>query len=112
MKQNELPAGITAEMIAEAKKRHGEKNIRILELPKDDEGAEFLSVLACVPSRSVVGQFRRFADTDPKKADDILVKNCILSHKNEVLADDGLVYGAVTGLAELIPVRKAIVKNV
>ncbi len=111
MNKEALPQGITAEMIAEAKAKYGENNVKILLLPLDDEGHETKGVLALVPSRSVVGQFRRWADTDPKKADEILVKNCLLSSKDEVLADDGLFYGALSGLAELIPVRKAIVKN-
>jgi hypothetical protein len=34
-----------------------------------------------------------------------------MSHKEEVMADDGLFYGALSGIAELIPVRKAIIKN-
>lgn len=111
MKEKELPAGITAEMITDAKKKHGDNNVKYLDLPLNDEGTEFKTVLAAVPNRAVLGQYRRFADTDPKKADEILVKNCLLSHKDEVLADDGLFYGALTGIADLIPVRKAIVKN-
>jgi hypothetical protein len=106
-----LPEGITPAMVADAKAKHGIDKIRLIELPKDDDATCFLTVLACVPSRTVVGQYRRWADTDPKKADEILVKACLLSHKDEVLADDGLFYGALSGIAELIPVRKAIVKN-
>lgn len=106
-----LPEGITQEMVDQAKAKHGEGKVKCIMLPKDDDNNEFLNVLAIVPSRSVVGQYRRYADSDPKKADEILVKNCLLSHKDEVLADDGLFFGAVTGLAELIPVRQGIVKN-
>ncbi|WP_418894702.1 hypothetical protein [Limibacterium fermenti] len=111
MNEKELPVGISAEMIADAKAKHGEKNVKFLDLPLNDESTEFKTVLACVPTRTIMGQYRRFADTDPKKADEILVKNCLLSHKDEVLADDGLFYGALTGIADLIPMRKAIVKN-
>ena len=110
-KNTQLPEGITAAMVAEAKQKHGEDKIRLIEIPIDDEGSGYKTVLACVPSRTVVGQFRRWADTDPKKADEILVKACLLSHKEEVLADDGLFFGALSGIAELIPIRKAIVKN-
>ena len=106
-----LPENITPAMVAEAKAKHGNDKVRLIELPLDDDSTGFLTVLACVPSRTVVGQFRRWADTDPKKADEILVKACLLSHKDEVLADNGLFYGALSGIAELIPVRKAIVKN-
>jgi hypothetical protein len=107
----ELPQGITQTMIDEAKLKHGTTNVKFIDLPVDEEATSYKTVLAVVPTRTVVGQYRRYADTDPKKADEILVKACILSHKDEVLADDGLFYGALTGVAELIPVRKAIVKN-
>ena len=107
-----LPEGITPAMVADAKAKHGSDKIKLIELPLgEDESNGYKTVLACVPSRTVVGQYRRWAETDPKKADEIIVKACLLSHKDEVLADDGLFYGALSGIAELIPVRKAIVKN-
>lgn len=107
-----LPENITPAMVADAKTKHGNDKVRLIDLPKgEDESDGFLTVLACVPSRTVVGQYRRWADSDPKKADEILVKACLLSSKEEVLADDGLFYGALSGIAELIPVRKAVVKN-
>lgn len=110
-KQTKLPAGITQEMVKNAKAKHGEGKVKLIDIPLDEEGTDYKTVLACVPSRVVTGQFRRWADIDPKRADEILVKACLLSHKDEVLADDGLFYGALTGISELIPVRKAIVKN-
>ena len=108
---NKLPEGITEAMVADAKVKHGEDKVKLIDLPIDEEASAYKTVLACVPSRTVVGQYRRWAETDPKKADEIIVKACLLSHKYEVLADDGLFYGALAGIAELIPVRKAIVKN-
>ena len=108
---NKLPEGITEAMVADAKVKHGEDKVKLIDLPIDEEASAYKTVLACVPSRTVVGQYRRWAETDPKKADEIIVKACLLSHKEEVLADDGLFYGALAGIAELIPVRKAIVKN-
>lgn len=110
-KNNELPEGITPDMVSAAMQKHGNDKIRLIEIPVDDESTGYKTVLACVPSRTVVGQYRRWVDNDPKKADEILVKACLLSHKDEVLADDGLFYGALSGIAELIPVRKANVKN-
>ena len=109
--KSQLPDGITQEMIDDAKKKHGADKVKILDLPLNDEGTEYKSVLAVIPSRNVIGQFRRFMDNNPVKADTILVKACVLSHVDEVLNDDGLFLGAVSGLAELMPVRKAIVKN-
>lgn len=108
---NKLPEGITEAMVETAKAKHGNDKVRLIDLLDEDGSAVSKTVLAVVPSRVVVGQYRRWAETDPKKADEIIVKACLLSHKDEVLADDGLFYGALAGIAELIPVRKAIVKN-
>lgn len=106
----ELPAGITAEMISEAKRKYGEDKVRLVELIDDNTGNS-KTVLAVVPTRTVIGQYKRFETNDPKKAEEILVKACLLSHKDEVLADDGLFFGALSGIAELIPVRRSVVKN-
>lgn len=86
------------------KKEHGDK-LKSLILPKNDESTEEIEVLAVVPSRSVVGQSMKFMSTDPKKGQEILVKNCILTSKEEVLDDDGLFYAAASLLTELIPLR-------
>lgn len=86
------------------KKEHGDK-LRSLILPKNDESTEEIEVLALVPSRSVVGQSMKFMSTDPKKGQEILVKNCIITSKEEVLDDDGLFYAAASLLTELIPLR-------
>lgn len=106
-----LPVGISQEMINQAVEKHGEKNVRLIEIMNEDGNAVELTVLAIVPTRTVLGQYRKFADNEPKRADEILVKACLLSHKDEVMADDGLFTAALTGIADLIPVRKAIVKN-
>jgi hypothetical protein len=108
---NKLPEGISEAMVADAKTKYGADKVKLIDLPIDEETTGYKTVLAVVPSRTVIGQYRRWAETDPKKADEIIVKACLLSHKDEVLADDGLFYGALSGIAELIPVRKAIVKN-
>ncbi len=106
-----LPEGITAEMIANAKAKYGENKVKLIDLPVDDDCTAYKTVLATVPTRSIIGQYMRYDSTDPKKAQEILVKNCLLSHKTEVLNDDGLFYGVFGSLAELIPVRKGIIKN-
>ncbi|MEG0927257.1 hypothetical protein [Chryseobacterium sp.] len=95
---------VTQEIKDALKKEHGDK-LRSLILPKNDESTEEIEVLALVPSRSVVGQSMKFMSTDPKKGQEILVKNCILTSKTEVLDDDGLFYAAAGLLSELIPIR-------
>lgn len=110
-KEKKLPEGITQAMIDEAKVKHGADKVKFVDILKENSDDVEKTVLAVVPSRNIIGQYRRYSDTDPKKADDILVKNCLLSHKEEVLANDELFFGALMGIAELIPVRRAIVKN-
>lgn len=109
-KKQELPEGITAEMIEAAKAKHGEGKVKFIDII-NDESNETKTVLAVVPSRTVIGQYKRYESVDPKKAEEILVKACLLSHKDEVLADDALFFGALSGIAELIPVRRSVVKN-
>lgn len=87
------------------KEKHGAK-LKSLLLPKDDLCEEYKEVLAVVPSRSVVSQYLRFSKENPNKAQEILVKNCVLTSKEEIIADDGMFYAAVGLLAELIPIRE------
>ncbi|QSW90703.1 hypothetical protein J0383_07805 [Flavobacterium endoglycinae] len=107
--EKQLPEGITQQMIDAAKGKG--LDVRLAEVPIDDDG-NTRDFLVCVPSRTVLGQFRRYMDTDPKKADDILVKACLLSHKDEVLGDDDLFTAVMATISELIVVRKGIIKNV
>lgn len=107
--KKQLPEGITQEMIDAARVKG--LDVRLAEVPIDDEG-NTRDFLVCVPTRTVLGQFRRFMDSDPKKADDLLVKACLLSHKAEVLADDNLFSGVMSTISELIVIRKGIIKNV
>lgn len=96
---------VSKEVKESLKKEHGDK-LKSLILPMDDDANEEIEVLAVVPSRSVVGQHIKFLQSDPKKGQEILVKNCILTDKEIVLADDGLFYAAASLLAELIPIRQ------
>lgn len=106
-----LPDGITQEMVNEAKAKYGEKKIALGTLPMDDEGENFLHVLLKVPDRNTLSEFEKWSEKNPKKSKEILVNSCLLSHKDEVKADDELFLTCVNAIADLIPVRKAIVKK-
>jgi len=80
---------VSEEVKTSLKKEYGDK-LKSLILPIDDNGTEELEVLAVVPSRNVVGQYLKYLNQDPKKAQEILVKACLVTNKEEVLADDGL----------------------
>ncbi len=96
---------VSKELREKLKKDHGNK-LRALILPLDDNLTEELEVLAIVPSRNVAGQSMKYMQTDPKKGQEILVKACLLTSKEEVLADDGLFYACVGLLTDLIPIRQ------
>jgi len=89
----------------------GEKNLRRLELPKDDLGEEILEVIACIPTRHVMGLYLKHQQINPAKAQEILVKNCILTDLEEVLQDDGLFLSALGQIVELIPIREGKIKK-
>ncbi|MBW7838461.1 MAG: hypothetical protein H3C36_02230 [Chitinophagaceae bacterium] len=96
---------VSKEIKESLKKEYGDK-LRSLILPLDDNAAEEIEVLCTVPSRSVTGQAMKFMQSDPKKGQEILVKNCLLTDKDTVLNDDGLFYAAAGLITELIPIRQ------
>ena len=96
---------VSEEVKTSLKKEYGDK-LKSLILPIDDNGTEELEVLAVVPSRNVVGQYLKYLNQDPKQAQEILVKACLVTNKEEVLADDGLFYASASLIGELIPIRQ------
>lgn len=89
----------------------GVKNLRRIELPTNDLGNESIEVVCCVPDRRTMGQYLKYQSVNPAKAQEILVKNCILTDLEAVMADDALFLTAVSALAELIPIREGKVKK-
>lgn len=96
---------VSPEQKKKLKDLHGDK-LRSLHVPTDDECEKFIEIMAVVPDRNIVGQFQKFINTDPKKAQEILVKNSIKTSKEEVMADDALFYSTFGLVVELIPVRQ------
>jgi len=50
-------------------------------------------------------------DKNPNKAKEILIKSCVLSHKDEILADDDKFMAAFNALAEVLPIQRTTIKN-
>lgn len=92
-------------------KKYGEKNLRIIELPLDDMNTDYIDVSVRIPDRNTMSQFMKYQDINPKKAQEILIKQCLLSHKEQVMGDDALFMTAVSQIAELIPIRDARIKK-
>lgn len=93
------------------KKAGGEKNLRRVELPLDDNGQETLEVIVKVPDRRTLAQYLKYQQVNPGKAQEILVKACVLTDIDQVLNDDGLFLSAFGQLAELIPIREGRIKK-
>lgn len=89
----------------------GVDKLRVIELPLDDDGNEFIDVVVCVPNRTTMGEYLKYNNTNPAKAQEILVKNCLITDKDQVMADDALFFTCVSALAELIPIRQKVIKK-
>ena len=89
----------------------GVERLQRIELPLDDDGNDSLEVIVCVPDRRTMGQYLKYQNNNPAKAQEILVKNCLLTEKDQVLNDDALFFTCVTALAELIPIRENRIKK-
>ncbi|PTT14270.1 hypothetical protein DBR27_04305 [Flavobacterium sp. HMWF030] len=89
----------------------GAEMLRRVELPLDDNGDDILEVIVCVPDRRTMGQYLKYQNVNPAKAQEILVKNCLLTDKDQVLGDDALFLTCVSALAEIIPIRENRIKK-
>lgn len=87
------------------KEEYGDK-LRSILVPKDDYGLEEIEVMVVVPSRSTSSQAMKFGQHDPGKGWDILIKNCLLTNKEEVINDDALFMTVASAITELLPVRQ------
>ncbi|URC13946.1 hypothetical protein [Flavobacterium sp. B183] len=89
----------------------GIDQLRRIEIPLDDAYNEILEVIVCVPDRRTMGQYLKYQHVNPAKAQEILVKSCVLTDKDQILNDDALFLTCVSGLAELIPIRENVIKK-
>lgn len=89
----------------------GANNLRRIELPLDENDNDVLEVIVSVPDRRTMGQYLKYQNQNPAKAQEILVKNCLHTDKDQVLKDDALFLTCVSALAELIPIRESKIKK-
>lgn len=106
-----LPEGVTPEMVKNWKEKYGESNLKLISIPMDEKGEATLEVVAKVPDRRTLSEFEKWSEKDPDKAKSILITNCLLTKLEQVKADDALFFSATNAIAELIPIRKAAIKN-
>ena len=113
-KQNEevrLPDGVSLEMVKAWKERYGHTKIKLATLNAPDGEFEPFDVVMRVPDRIAMGEFEKYLDKNPNKAKEIILKACLLTKKDEVLANDDMFLAAFNALAEILPVAKSEIKN-
>lgn len=106
-----LPAGVTPEQVDAWKERYGQDKVKIASLPKSESCDEYLDTIVRAPGRKETSEFEKWVDKNPDKAKEILVNSCLLTHKDEVKANDYLFLGAFDAIAALLQTPKAIIKN-
>lgn len=106
-----LPNGVTEEMVKAWKERYGQKKVKLATLQSEDEVFDPFDVVIRVPDRTTMGEFEKWLDRRPDKSKEILVKACLLSSKDECLASDDKFMATFNAIAEILPIQKAIIKN-
>ena len=110
-KENNLPEGITPEQVAAWKEKHGENKVKTIKLFTDEKETEQITAIGVVPGRRTLSMYEKFSDSDPGKAKDILISNCMLTHLEQIKASDYMFFSCVKALAQLIPIGEAEVGN-
>lgn len=93
------------------KKEYGEDKLVILEIPTDEKETEHFEVAVRVPSRQVFSQFMKWLNDNPKKAQEILLRGCVLTDREVIEADDFMFNTTVSLLTELIPIGQGRIKK-
>jgi len=93
------------------KKQYPNDKLAILEIPTDETETEFMEVAVRVPTRQVLSQYMKWIDQNPKKAQEILVRGCVLTDREIIEADDFMFNTTVSLLAELIPIGNGRIKK-
>jgi len=102
----QLPQEGNTEQIEAWKEQYG-KRLKQFKLEPEDIDDEVYTGFCLVPTRKVYGQFEKFINSDPDKARSILINNCLLTDKQNVLNDFELFLSVSSAIIELIPLRKS-----
>lgn len=109
--ESALVGGATNEQIEGFKAKHGTNNVKVADLAANEEGTDRLEVIVKVPSRNELSEFEKWLDKNPGKSKDILINACVLTRLDQVKANDYLYSSAFDAVTKLIPIGKAVIKN-
>lgn len=97
---------ITKELIESKKKENPGCKVVLVKM-KDSEGKEtVLEVLAKSPNRQTISEAEKWENTNPGKAKEIYVRNCVLTDVEQVMTDDNLFFQAYFAIMDLLPFQK------
>lgn len=104
-----LPQGVTPEMIEQWKQQYGNNKVKLKTVFVDDE-TPYMTVTK-VPGRDVVAEYFKWMDKDLLRANSVLIKNCVLHDKENILKDDALFFGVAKAITEDLPIARTETKN-
>jgi hypothetical protein len=73
---------------------------------KDEIKNTEIEVVISVPDRTTLGEYMKFASVNPKKAQEILVKNCLHTDVEAVMQSRYYFMGAFASIVELLPISE------
>jgi len=108
-----LPVYVTPEMLEKAKTER--TNVKLAEL-FDDNGNYVESIIVQRPTAFVFTQFEKIIDKEPYKAKKMLIKDCVVGEErakqiSSLSNDNPLFNAAFAACSEILPIGKAVVKN-
>lgn len=106
-KQNELPSGVTQDMVNAWKAQYGKVKLKTV-YPEESEP---YSTVTTVPDRKVVGEYFKWIDKDINRANMVLIRNCVLHDKENIIKTDELFYLVAKAITEDLPIGRTDTKN-
>jgi hypothetical protein len=102
-----LPDGVTPEMIESWKAQYGKVKLKTV-YPEDKE--PYLTITK-VPDRKVISEYFKWIDKDFERANNVLVRNCVLHNKEEIMKDDELFFLVGKSITDDLPIGRTVTKN-
>lgn len=97
---------ITKELIDKKKAEYPECKIAKVSYKASDEKSIAMEGLVRSPNRQVISEADKWDTSNPGKAKEIYVRNCVLTDVEKVMADDNLFYQAYFAIVEMLPFQK------
>jgi hypothetical protein len=109
MKEKVVHGKLAEQAIESLKNAHG----RVYEviIPIDDEGAEHVAAYLKKPSRQALGKVMGIMNSNPVKANEILLADCWVGGDDRAKTDDEAFLSLCEAMGDLITVRKAEIEK-